>query len=357
MEILNNFNDKEKNNFANPESSKNIKKNIKRSLDPNVLLIIFGLIMGFIISGSFGVNLFSKDDIKIPKGEIKAFEQNGKTWVAFDDPVVNATIITDKDCENCDYQEVIEMIKGAAIPTLNVREINFDAEEALKLIELFNIRSIPAFIFDSRLIEIKEYGQIKDVFINKGESYYLDSVKAGIPIGKLIKAVKINKNDISKGSEHARVTIVEFSDFECSFCFVAKETIKQVLDEYGDDVRVVYKHFPLPTNKNAKKAAEASQCANDQGKFWEMHDAMFEDQSKLSIPDLKQTAKNIGLDANDFNDCLDSGKYDQKVQDDIDLGYELGISGTPAFFIESEFLSGAQPIEEFEKIIDKKLNK
>lgn len=353
MEIVNNFDDEKENGSADLESN----KNAKRGLDSNVLLIVFGLIMGFIISGSFGFNIFPKDNIKIPEGGIKAFEQNGKTWVAFNDPVINVTIITDEECENCDYQEVIEMIKGAAIPTLNVRDINFDTDEALKLIEFFSIRSIPAFIFDSRLIEIKEYDQIKDVFINKGESYYLDSVKAGIPIGRLIEAVKINENDISKGPENAKVTIVEFSDFECSFCSGAKETIRQIMDKYGDDIRVVYKHFPLPTNKNARKAAEASQCANDQGKFWEMHDAMFEDQSKLSILDLKQIAKNIGLDVNDFNDCLDSGKYDQKVQDDIDIGYEFGISGTPAFFIESEFLSGAQGIEEFEKIIDKMLDR
>ncbi|MBW6440618.1 DsbA family protein [Patescibacteria group bacterium] len=357
MEIINNFdgeNDSDK--FTNLALSQNSRKKSKKIIDFNAILIIFGLLMGFIITGSFGIDFFSNDEIKIPGGEVKAFEQNGKTWVAFDDPVVNVRIITDKDCENCDYQEVIEMIKSTAIPTLNVQDIGFETPEAVELIETFFIKSIPALIFDNRLVEIKEYEQIKDVFLNKDENYYLNTAMIGIPVGRYLEVFQISDNDISKGSEDAKITIVEFSDFECPFCSGAKETVQQVLDKYGEDVRIVFKHFPLPIHDNAKKAAEASECANDQGKFWEMHDAMFEDQNKLLIPDLKKTAKNLDLDVDEFSDCLDSGKYEEKVQSDIEIGLAYGISGTPAFFINNEFLSGAQPFEEFENIIEKKIN-
>ncbi|MFH1971948.1 MAG: DsbA family protein [archaeon] len=155
--------------------------------------------------------------------------------------------------------------------------------------------------------------------------------------------------------DEAKVTIVEFSDFECPFCSKAYETVKEVEDLYGEDIKIVFKNFPLGFHENAQKAAEAGECANDQGKFWEMHDKMFENQEAITVEDLKAYAEELELDTETFNTCLDSGEKAEEVAKDVAEGTELGVSGTPAFFINGKSLVGAQPLESFQAIIDVEL--
>jgi protein-disulfide isomerase len=157
------------------------------------------------------------------------------------------------------------------------------------------------------------------------------------------------------GPATAPVTIVEFSDFQCPFCSRLVPTIEQVKAKYGDKVRIVFRQFPLNFHQFAQKAAEASLCANEQGKFWQMHDAMFKDQAALSVDQLKATATGLGLNADQFNSCLDQGKYAAQIQTDIDAGTKAGVNGTPAMFINGRFLSGAQPLAEISKVIDDEL--
>ena len=169
-------------------------------------------------------------------------------------------------------------------------------------------------------------------------------------------AVSLGGDDPVKGPATAPVTIVEFSDFQCPYCSRVIGTLKQVEEKYGDKLRVVFRDFPLTSiHKDAAKAAEAGACANEQGKFWEMHDKLFGNQSKLQVEGLKQSATEIGLDAADFNQCLDSGKYAAEWQKDVDEGTSYGVTGTPAFFINGRLLSGAQPLEAFTTVIDEEL--
>ena len=125
---------------------------------------------------------------------------------------------------------------------------------------------------------------------------------------------------------------------------------------YGDRIHLVYREYPLPNHQNAKPAAEAGQCANEQGKFWPYHDRLFANQQRLTVPDLKQHAVELGLDAARFNACVDSHKYASVVEKDIAMGNEAGVNGTPAFFINGRMISGAQPFDVFKKIIDDELN-
>ena len=159
----------------------------------------------------------------------------------------------------------------------------------------------------------------------------------------------------SKGPDGAKVTIVEFSDFQCPFCGKASATVDQVMEQYAGKVKLVFRHFPLDFHEKAPKAAEAALCANEQKKFWEFHDVMFKNQDKLSIEDLKATATTLGLDATKFNECLDSGKMKKTVEEDTAAGKKVGVTGTPAFFINGTMLSGAQPIEAFKEVIDAEL--
>ncbi len=159
----------------------------------------------------------------------------------------------------------------------------------------------------------------------------------------------------SKGPENAPVTIVEFSDFQCPYCSRAIKTVDEVVAAYPNQVRLVFRQFPLDFHKEAPKAAEASLCAADQGKFWQYHDTLFANQQALQVPQLKEHAKKVGLDTAKFDKCLDSGEKASIVTADLEAGKKVGVNGTPAFFINGILLSGAQPAEEFKSIIDAEL--
>jgi protein-disulfide isomerase len=161
----------------------------------------------------------------------------------------------------------------------------------------------------------------------------------------------------SKGPDNAPITIVEFSDFECPFCSRVNPTLAQVQQNYGDKVRIVFRQFPLAMHPNAQKAAEASLCAHDQGKFWQMHDLMFAQQKELGVDQLKAKASQLGLDTESFNQCLDSGEYADQVRTDMADGTAAGVSGTPAMFVNGVPISGAVPYEQVAAMIDDELDR
>jgi protein-disulfide isomerase len=159
----------------------------------------------------------------------------------------------------------------------------------------------------------------------------------------------------TRGPAGAPIELIEFSDFQCPYCLRANPTVKQVLSTYGDRIHFVYRNYPLPSHPNARPAAEAAQCAAEQGQFWSYHDRLFGDPGKLADDDLKQSAAAIGLDAARFNACFDSHKYKARVEADTQAGNDAGVNGTPAFFINGRMLSGAQPFDEFKRVIDEEL--
>jgi protein-disulfide isomerase len=187
---------------------------------------------------------------------------------------------------------------------------------------------------------------------------YVDTLKVKTPVRMMLEPPRQQvsaANAPSKGGSNAPILMIEFSDFQCPFCLRAHATVDQVLKTYGDKIKFVYRHYPLPTHPNAKPAAEASMCAADQGKFWPYHDRLFEQPSKLSESDLKQHAADLGLDAAKFNACVDSHQFRAVVEADAKDGEEAGVNGTPAFFINGRMLSGAQPFDAFKRIIDEEL--
>lgn len=166
----------------------------------------------------------------------------------------------------------------------------------------------------------------------------------------------ITKADHIRGSFDAPVTLVEFSDFECPFCAKFAPTLDKILSDYKGKVRLVYKYYPLSFHPNAQKAAEAAECASEQGKFWEYHDKLFANlDNGFSVDNFKQWAGDLDLNTAKFNKCLDSDKYADKVQADSQEGSEKGVSGTPATFVNGELVSGALPYASFKQVIDKLL--
>jgi protein-disulfide isomerase len=159
----------------------------------------------------------------------------------------------------------------------------------------------------------------------------------------------------SKGAADAKVTIVEFSDFQCPFCSRVVPTVEQILKTYPNDVRVVFRHNPLPFHPNAQPSAEAAVAAAEQGKFWPMHDKLFANQQNLTRPDFEKYAGEIGLDMGKFKSALDSGAGKKKVADDLADAGKIGVQGTPNFYIDGINVQGAQPFDEFKKVIDAEL--
>ena len=159
------------------------------------------------------------------------------------------------------------------------------------------------------------------------------------------------------GSADADVTIVEWSDFQCPFCNRALPTLQQIQAEYGDRVRIVFKHLPLSIHPQAPAAHAASEAAHRQGKFWEMHDKIFENQRDLKPETFERYAAELGLDVDRFKRDVASESVRQRLDEDQKQASALGVTGTPAFFINGRFLSGAQPFANFKRVIDGELDK
>jgi len=193
---------------------------------------------------------------------------------------------------------------------------------------------------------------------NKRMQEFLDGLKAGDPVEVYLAPPRFKvdtEGHPREGSPTAPVQIVEWSDFQCPYCSMADDTVKQVQTKYGDKVALIYRHFPLPMHDHAHRAAEAAMCADDQGKFWQYHDTLFANQHALTDDDLIKYAGNVGMNADDFKACLTSNKHQADVDADASDGEKVGMSGTPGFYINGRMLSGAQPIEAFSEIIDQEL--
>ncbi len=174
---------------------------------------------------------------------------------------------------------------------------------------------------------------------------------------KTIYKVPLGETYTAKGPETALVTIVEFSEFQCPFCARVNPTLKKVKEKYGEDVRIIFKHNPLPFHKDAKLASQAALAAGAQGKFWPMHDLLFKNQRSLKRPELEKYARELELNLEGFKADLDSGKFSAQIAADQKLARSIGAGGTPNFFINGRKLVGAQPFESFQKLIDVELKK
>ncbi|AKQ66869.1 Periplasmic thiol:disulfide interchange protein DsbA [Myxococcus hansupus] len=172
-----------------------------------------------------------------------------------------------------------------------------------------------------------------------------------------VRKIEIPTDSPSFGPATAKVTIVEWSDFECPFCSRVGPSLAKIKEAYPNDVRVVFRHQPLPFHPNAKLAAEASHAAHEQGKFWEYHDKLFANQKALDRASLEKYAQELGLNISKFKGALDQGKFKAKVEADSSAGNAVGANGTPTFFINGREFVGAQPFESFKRVIDEEIGK
>jgi protein-disulfide isomerase len=208
--------------------------------------------------------------------------------------------------------------------------------------------------------QIREYLRFKKIETQK--VLYLKSLRSKSRIETYLKSPVLFRADVPierspfKGSEHAQVTIVKFEDYQCPFCKQVQPIFSELLSRYNGKIRLVHKDLPLETiHPLARPTAEAARCANEQGKFWTYHDKLYASAPKLSAEDLKSYAREVGLNIELFDRCFATGKYRGIVEKDISDGVQLGLTGTPAFFINGREISGAQPLETFVTMIDEEL--
>ena len=206
--------------------------------------------------------------------------------------------------------------------------------------------------------EVKEQyrSSLKQLKLHKARQVYADSLRTKTNVAVLLRPPSVTvayDPERVKGDPKAPVTIVEFSDFQCPYCKKSESTLHELLTKYSGRVKLAYLDFPLrDIHPQAQRAAEAARCAGEQGKFWEYHDSLYAEQSKLDGAELLTRARALHLDEKLFQSCLDSGKFKSKIEADMEQGRKVGVAGTPGFFVNGVFLSGALPPADFEKIID-----
>lgn len=197
-----------------------------------------------------------------------------------------------------------------------------------------------AIVQDAMTDVLRESGVIQDPGPTAGERYEV-AAHANAPV---------------KGNPDAAVTMVEFGDFLCGFCGrFAEETLPTLVDEYGDDVRFVYMNYPVIDPQGSRLIASAAACAHEQDAFWAYHDGLYESQQEINNDLLFTLAEDVGMDVETFSACYDNGEKLDAIEEDFEYGRELGIRGTPAFFINGRFVNGAQDISVFRRILDEEL--
>ena len=253
--------------------------------------------------------------------------------------------------------------RGVSVATLLEHEVNSTvqppSEEEIRTLYEKNKERIPVQ-FEKVRDQMRKY--LHEQRITERKIEYFKMLRGKGKVTTYLKAPALVRVDVSvngapsKGSEKAEVTIVKFEDFQCPYCKAVQPNFEEVLKRYDGKVRLIHKDLPLDQiHPQARQAAEAARCADDEGKFWQYHDKLYASAPKAAPEDLKSYAKEVGLNDNSFEKCLSTGKYKGSVQKDVDEGARLGLTGTPIFFINGREISGAQPIEAFTAIIDEEL--
>jgi protein-disulfide isomerase len=218
----------------------------------------------------------------------------------------------------------------------------------------------PARVNGAALDQVR--APIKNLLIEQrmdaARSTFVDALKAKTTVTVTLEPPRAEVTDGGRpprGAAVAPIELIEFSDFQCPFCQRANPVVEQVLKTYGSKIKFVYRHYPLPNHPNARPAAEAAACAETQGKFWEYHDRLFANPTKLADADLKAHAAALGLDTAQFNTCFENRQQKAGVDKDVADGESVGVTGTPAFFVNGRSIEGAQPFEAFKRVIDEEL--
>ena len=268
------------------------------------------------------------------------------------DEYIGATLLT-REAKN----------HGLSVATLLDREVNNKvAAVSEDEIRDFYEKNKERIRLDLEKVHDRIRDFLRDQKTTQRKNEYLKSLRAKANVKTFLTPPPISRVEVSineapfKGSDKASVRLVKFEDFQCPYCKMVQPRFGELLKKYEGKLKIIHKDLPLDAiHPQARLAAEAARCAGDQGKFWEFHDRAYQGSPKVTADDLKAYAKDVGLNEASFTSCITSGKFKSAVQKDLIEGSNLGLTGTPSFFINGRELSGAQPLEAFTTIIDEEL--
>lgn len=324
----------------------------------SAVILLAGMFLGSLFVDM--VQLVKKDGFStknLNKSDI--FEASGKTWVAYSEPAVTVQVVNDESCEKCDASEILVWMRRV-VPTIAIEKVDYKSDNGKDLIDKFGIKTLPAFVFGQEMTQTDFYAQAKDFFDEKDDRFFMRSQDVGIPVGKYVASPVTG--DAASGPKDAKVKVVVFSDFQCPYCKIFHKAFEDAIKNYGDRVLFDYKFLPLSDiHPQANDAALASACALEQGKFWEYADKLYADQTNWGnakdIFKFKEYAKNLGLDGAKFNQCLDSKKYQDKIDADKKEADSFAISGAPGIFVNTDFQEGVISYDQLKDAIEKELAK
>lgn len=264
---------------------------------------------------------------------------------ALEDLIDNQLLADEARRRNIPLDELLntEVYKGVKDPTEDQLEVYYEGLDTQEPYE-----AVRADVLE----------HIRELRRTKARAAFVENLRKQANINVLLMppAVDLNlANANTKGPQSAPVVFVEFADYECPYCQKVNPQIQQLKKEYGDKVAIVFKDFPLPMHHSAEKAAEAARCAGEQGKFWEYHDVLFYSK-ELGVDALKEHARVLKLDGDKFDACLDNGNEAAAVKRDSDEGKELGLTGTPSFFVNGHFFSGVIDYGTLKDMVNQQLN-
>ena len=360
------FNDEATNNqkpIDKTEDKQNKKKTIKNLV--SLVIILAGIAVGSIfvdvvqfVSGRG----YSERALK----NSEVFVAGDKTWVAYEDPAVEVKVLSINDeelenCEKCDPTEVLIWLKRF-VPTLISKKVEASSEEGKALIKTYDLKTIPSFVFSKEIQDSSFYqGEAKALFNEKDENFVLNATGLGIPVGKYLETPEISESDAVLGNVEAPVKIVVFSDFQCPYCSQFYNQLREVTAQYDKDVALIYKDLPLEFHPQALNAAHSARCAGQQEMFWEMASQLYSTQDQWGKQEGKTPfitmATQLGLDKTQFSSCMEDEAFIKEIERDKEEAKNFGISGTPATFINGQFLNGVVQAEELTQLIDKELAK
>lgn len=295
---------------------------------------------------------------------------------------VKLLIVEDPNCPNCDVDLFVSQVQQNLIPDMQVEKVSIEDERGMSLVTAMNAQQVPVYLFSEEIAQRDDWNELSQAFIKRdvdGSTYYLLNPQF-VPNKVLIEEPVVSENAVVYGDENAPVTIIEFSDYECPFCAIAEGNemlveqfraqapeyvapMPSIYEEYvaTGKVKVVFYNMPIASlHPQAEVAHLAALCANEQDMWKEFHEKLFNSRSDWiessdKAGQFKSYASELGLDTTSFNECLDSEKYSEQIENEIALAASYGVSGTPAFFIGKNFISGAQDYQTFKAIIDSQL--
>jgi protein-disulfide isomerase len=359
----------EKKKVADPEIKTDKSKSEKKECpdkDKKVKnLISLAILLGGLLLGSIFV-----DVVQLVRGggispkklaQTDIFNFSGKTWVAYTEPIVKVQVISDSTCDACNPDQVVLGLHRM-VPTVLTSKVDISSKEGSDLIQKFGIKTLPAFIFSQEIEKTDFFKQATSALDKKDNFYVLKTADIGIQPGKYLESLQVKDDDIQIGNKDSNVKIFLFSDFQCPYCKAFHESVvSKIIAAYSSKVLLVYKNYPLSFHPQAENAALAGECANEQGKFVAYASKLFADQATWGktqgTQSFKTYAQQMGLNASQFGQCLDSKKYLDKVNSDKTDGDNFGVSGTPSMFISDQLVSSGSTYPDIQKIIDADLAK